>query len=1681
MNLIKLSYYKTIFFSFIVSFVFFSFTYAEDNDIGLSKIKPTQTSDQPTNISIVHRDGQTFITWNERTDIQDEQYRLYQHISPITSSNIAETQLLATLPEGTSIYYTERQRAMDYPPASNGGYTSLQNYIITDLGNELSDTTGLFVWTAQTEQESYYAITTVQNGLENLSDFTSDNTYGPVVESIDEPSPILVWQSDNGRGRVYTQFMDYANWNPTYETPDGLTYAYNYFVGLPSSDQCAGITPDSYALLLHIEGYGSRYGAGDGSHYFCAIEVWCDDPRQSWYYGYSATHDYSNPESTVTTGPIVNFTEQRLLRAVHDTIRDPLYNIDENRIYSYGHSMGASGSLALALRYPNVFAAVYCSEPMTNYQEASTGAQVDWVGTDLEMKWGSVELNLPIENRGMYAAPITQYNNMGVYDWQNHQANLVNREQDEIAFVSLAHGTLDRVIAWESQGRLAYEPFYQSRRAFSGEIVEADHTWIGFNGMSPTVETNWDDIGGPFFHFQVRRNESLPAMTYAINSLPVPPDTTGGYNMNLEWSSSWNNWAGAPVDTTDRWEVAIRSLSGGQFVDITPRRLQNFQVIPGRFYSMESRNLNSDVLMENLIQKANENGILTFERVLITENGNHISVVLIDEDVTPIVTPTRIPWDPFPPTSTPAADTPTPETPPTNTPTATGPDQPQATPTTNPICSGPVDIPIVIQNPQSDTHSFPVTVGIPLTNTDISLDALTITASSGPIPTQIREISNLGSIRWILIDFQAEQNEEYRLIEGNRPEVETPVQTMSIDDGSLVVNTGAGYYIISNTSNLLGAVENASGIEMISGASWGMDSVSATIETIDSGSLRTMVCLRAQQAIHGLDLVARIHFFAGLPYIRCQLTLVNHNRAQWGYEVPNADNGDCEVAEGQPILQGLNSPGTIVFDDITWSLQLPNPIEGEEIIYQDSSGTDQWDLYVGQGPRMQSGVTRRGYVHLQNGDEIAAGDSAPDSFVHSGIHVEMPWFSESFPKAYRARNNQLEISLFPSEYSIDHRLRAGEQKTHDVWLSLDPSITPPTHVTAHPSLDYLRCSEGLGFIGPRREGQFEEYEDYMDAQFDEDREHRDGFSESVDDAQIQWDYFGWMDFGDIPTDFEDGRSPYNLKYDVALGFIHQGIRTNDWNWWKWAEIGNRHFADIDIFHTTIRGYDTERTWVDGGAWGHSLHNETGLTNPHRNCNNPNPDLTYGVTGMIAWSLLTGDQVTREAALEMADNLLWRWRNSGNDPSAASAWGGGNGQGWGTGGLRGLANVQRALVWAWKLTGDSNYLEAAGRAAHWYMLESDQFTAASWPTALLSRSMGEYILAARSAGVPEDSDAIPAMEHILNAMANNITRQGDRIWFSGVTGNEINAWMLLAADGFALGYAATENRTWFDDYAVPSFNTGSRDPFYEGDIPEYHSSKELVGSVPAGTIFIHFADLLQAAPIDTPTPGDATATPTPVNPTNTPTQDSPVDPTNTPTPYLDIPGTIYLQQENLPDTNYNGCQDAVITDLWQTNTQLGGWDMLGTFRDESERHRILIQFNMSFIPTESRVHSATLSLYHIQHVDATGERPQTINIHRLTTPWIEGTGDNPYPLDTYFPDGVTWIYATRDIAWTQPGGDFRPNNHEYNRHPCLYRTRVDRFFHHRPGTTVDSTTRFELWNDLTNSRYRMGRPPLLQQR
>ncbi len=226
--------------------------------------------------------------------------------------------------------------------------------------------------------------------------------------------------------------------------------------------------------------------------------------------------------------------------------------------------------------------------------------------------------------------------------------------------------------------------------------------------------------------------------------------------------------------------------------------------------------------------------------------------------------------------------------------------------------------------------------------------------------------------------------------------------------------------------------------------------------------------------------------------------------------------------------------------------------------------------------------------------------------------------------------------------------------------------------------------------------------------------------------------------------------------------------------------------------------------------------------------------------MVAWALLTGDPVVADAAVELADNTLWRITNSADTGCDAETWGGGNGEGYAVleANPRAVANATRILVFSYRLTADMDYLEAAGAAGDWYSCEAAALDpCASWKEALLARALAEYTFTARQAGLPVADSAPDAVVAIAAALRNRLEGDADRAWLVDCEGvAEINAWELLVADVFTYAAALTGDDAWLTD-ADRTFAVGATDPYYEGDGVQYHSAKELVNVIDDGLVAI----------------------------------------------------------------------------------------------------------------------------------------------------------------------------------------------------------------------------------------------------
>jgi pimeloyl-ACP methyl ester carboxylesterase len=363
-----------------------------------------------------------------------------------------------------------------------------------------------------------------------------------VSESQALPRPVAVYT--NGVKTLYTHWMDYAARNPKF---DG--YAYDFWVGVPSTGN-----PSPLPLQMHLHAYGESwqrnwtegdpYGAGTP---FDLPAVWIepDDNRNTWWYGYP--DNTAKGEDANGSSVIVNYTEQRLLYLIRwITSSSSPYQIDANRIYLYGGSMGGSGTLSFGLRHPEIFAALYAIVPMTDYG-AST-----WGRAGLDSLWGTVDMNLPT-NEGI-----------GVYDRQNTRQYLIDHAAGPLPYTVTFHGRNDTIIEWSSQG-LPWVQAHDPAQAPGPEMwANSDHS----NSFDVYLKSPFANY--PMTSYSLRHDESYLVFTAAPGdddpgaAIPscrgVDPYAYGFLGNSVEFASSALPFMGrsAPIDTPSTWETALR-------------------------------------------------------------------------------------------------------------------------------------------------------------------------------------------------------------------------------------------------------------------------------------------------------------------------------------------------------------------------------------------------------------------------------------------------------------------------------------------------------------------------------------------------------------------------------------------------------------------------------------------------------------------------------------------------------------------------------------------------------------------------------------------------------------------------------------------------------------------------------------------------------------------------------------------------------------------------------------------------------------------------------------------------------------------------------------------------------------------------------------------------------------------
>ena len=463
---------------------------------------------------------------------------------------------------------------------------------------------GLFVFSPADEGNFYYAVTTEIKGRENKDVIIGQNSMEiPVKETKGPGSPILQ-RVESPKTFQYIKkpkLYFYTKW----ESPPNSSrnsQPLDYLVAIPENLK----KPAPVGIHLHswggnlLDGYAWWNNAEKG-----AILLATNQYPYDWWTGYHESLFSKDPPRSKKdwqNGVVRPYTINRLFSFLEYLDKKSDWPIDTSRTFTAGSSMGGSGSLMMAIRYPERVA-----------------WSRSWVGVHIPDKspqfkssymkvWGDPEFNVKFED----GTPVWDYYNNAKYLYEN--------PKKEIGFLTFCNGKNDGAIGW-AQAVEFLKALQDTRRP---------HLFIwgqGRHGQRTVMPGNGSERVMPL---DIRTDMVLPAFTHCSldnnpgNGDPNDGDPSGQINQWLFWEDK------SIVDEQDRFEITVALMEKAPApectVDITPRRVQKFLFASGRKLFWKNTSNNGAESQKGAVT-VDEYGLITLKKIVVSKNKNHIIVI----------------------------------------------------------------------------------------------------------------------------------------------------------------------------------------------------------------------------------------------------------------------------------------------------------------------------------------------------------------------------------------------------------------------------------------------------------------------------------------------------------------------------------------------------------------------------------------------------------------------------------------------------------------------------------------------------------------------------------------------------------------------------------------------------------------------------------------------------------------------------------------------------------------------------------------------------------------------------------------------------------------------------------------------------------------------------------------------
>lgn len=564
-----------------------------------------------SNLKAVWRNGQLFLTWNESEIPSDARFSVWSSRNPITKENIKEAERIAWLINPASAcdwwrnkdaFVVSRSKSARSEEIFAGNVADLhtagqvpEGFIITTNGSPLDPRSGLHVHTPKAGQtgERYFAVTRHAGTDPEILEMTVMKSpvllgegrvngirfKGNILREQTEGKPLLVELHGRGGGvGVDSKGAPRGNHiifsDSTLGWREGLPFKFDLRVQ-------NGIVK---LILFDRVWTGRKLQRGespDARDFVPAVNT--------FWLGYNTNIAVSN------NGPVYhwdNYTERLVLRIIQWVQEQ--YGTDQKRVYLNGGSMGGSGSVQLALHYPDKFAAVYAYVPVYSYSWKRMPKFPKLLPSIFRMQCSI----------GMFTAKdkvlMPDGTDLLVY---GNGALQIAKPSVDMPPLFTTNGRRDMSIPWINN-----PPFYkaanEARQAFSVNWNNGGHA---MTREVPPVITIPELL-------RYRLDLSYPAFSNSTdnrdygNGDPDDGDLVGWINRGMKWDNV--------KDTPELFEMTLSAahpeMKYPVTCDVTFRRRQQFKAAPGTRIAVE---INGEK-RETVIDK---NGLLTIEKVVFRD------------------------------------------------------------------------------------------------------------------------------------------------------------------------------------------------------------------------------------------------------------------------------------------------------------------------------------------------------------------------------------------------------------------------------------------------------------------------------------------------------------------------------------------------------------------------------------------------------------------------------------------------------------------------------------------------------------------------------------------------------------------------------------------------------------------------------------------------------------------------------------------------------------------------------------------------------------------------------------------------------------------------------------------------------------------------------------------------------